>query len=97
MYSSTVTADKSYHPFYNLFVGSSSVASNGDVGIGLDTKVARDTFVLGAAGCIFPIKAPNYWTSPVPNALRSTGHAAAAFDGWIIDQDKKLSNPNPGA
>ncbi|MFL5814049.1 MAG: type IV pilin protein [Bdellovibrionia bacterium] len=92
MYSATASADANYKPMYGLFVGPSSGG-----GIGLDTKMTRDTFVLGAAGCVFPIRAPNYWTSPVPNALRSTAHAAAAFDGWIIDQNKKLSNPNPGA
>jgi prepilin-type N-terminal cleavage/methylation domain-containing protein len=91
MYHSTVTGDKTYRPFYELLTGPSFG------GIGLDTQISRDSFTLGAAGCIFPVRAPNYWTSPVPNALRSTGHAAAAYDGWIIDQDKKLVNPNPGA
>jgi Tfp pilus assembly protein PilE len=90
MYHSTVTADSSYKPFYDLFVGPSFG------GTGLDTQVTQNTFVIGAAGCIFPINAPNYWTSPVPRAMRSAAHAAAAFDGWTIDQNKALSNPYPG-
>lgn len=89
-FSSTITSDKNYKPFYDLLTGPSYG------GIGLDTGVTQNTFRVGAAGCIFPINAPNYWTSPVPLALRSTAHAAAAYDGWTIDQSKALINPYPG-
>lgn len=91
MFSSNVTADGSYKPFYDLFTGPSFGGS------GLDTQVTQNRFVIGAAGCIYPVNAPNYWTSPIPSALRSTGHAAAAFDAWTIDENKTLINPYPGA
>lgn len=90
MYSASVMADSHYKSSYLLFVGPSSG------GAGLDTNVTQNTFVLGAAGNIFPVNAPNYWTSPIPSALRSDAHAAAAYDAWTINQDKMLSNPYPG-
>jgi Tfp pilus assembly protein PilE len=90
MYGSSVMADSAYHSTYVLFLGPSFG------GIGLDTNVTQNTFLLGAAGNIFPVNAPNYWTSPIPAALRSAAHGATAYDAWTIDQDRKLANPYPG-
>lgn len=93
MYHSTVVADPNYKPFYSLFMGASAG------GLNLDTHVTQNTFTFGAAGNIFPINSPNYWTSPVPSAMRDGGpmaHSSAAYDAWTIDEHKSLSNPYPG-
>lgn len=90
MYTASVMADSAYHGSYVLLVGPSFG------GVGLDTNVTQNTFLLGAVGNIFPINSSHYWISPIPSALRSDPHGAAAYDAWTIDQDKKLVNPYPG-
>ncbi|MFL5812411.1 MAG: type IV pilin protein [Bdellovibrionia bacterium] len=90
MYDSSVTADRGTHTAWSMLIGPSYG------GTGIETNVTQNTFLLTAIGCIFPVNAPNYWTSPLSSALRADPHGPKAFDAWTIDENRTLSNPYPG-